>query len=64
MRNGTPAEAEIDRAALNVLASGLFDRPYTDEARVASLDSERGRTLALEVAEQSFTLCPRPPGAV
>ena len=37
-------------------AAGLFDHPFTDEARARSLDTARGRALAREAAEQSMVL--------
>ena len=50
----------MDRAVVNVLtskfAAGLFDVPYTEPQRVATLDSPADRRLAREAAEQSIIL--------
>eukprot|EP00041_Stephanoeca_diplocostata_P035211 m.1232212 g.1232212 ORF g.1232212 m.1232212 type:complete len:242 (-) comp24660_c0_seq8:128-853(-) len=50
----------IDRATRNILtskfAAGLFDSPYTDPARVLTLDAPDGRALALDIAEQGCVL--------
>jgi beta-glucosidase len=62
--NNLTSVAALDRAVYNVLASkfaaGLFEHPYTDEARVKNLDGPYNRRLAREVAEQSMVLLKNP----
>lgn len=52
--------AVVDRAVYRVLvskfAAGIFDQPYTDEARAKALDGPGNRAMAREMAEQSFVL--------
>jgi len=60
VRDGKTTEAQVDRAAYNILASkfasGIFDHPYTDETRVDQLDKPANRKMARDAAEQSMTL--------
>lgn len=60
VKTGKISESQIDVAVSRILGDkfrlGLFENPYTDEAGISIINSEKHQALALKTAEKSVVL--------